>query len=105
MDIVKKVERRERLDRREALELYNLDLLTLGELADGIRRDRFGKKSFFNINRHINPTNICADVCKFCAYSASRKNPNPYAMSHDEILEIAKKSYINGAREVISICS
>ncbi|NPA60743.1 MAG: aminofutalosine synthase MqnE [Epsilonproteobacteria bacterium] len=100
MDIVKKVERRERLDRREALELYNLDLLTLGELADGIRRDRFGKKSFFNINRHINPTNICADVCKFCAYSASRKNPNPYAMSHDEILEIAKKSYINGAREV-----
>ncbi len=93
MDIVKKVERRERLDRREALELYNLDLLTLGELADGIRRDRFGKKSFFNINRHINPTNICADVCKFCAYSASRKNPNPYAMSHDEILEIAEKSY------------
>ncbi len=77
MDIVAKVERRERLTEREALKLYDLDLFTLGRLADGIRREKFGKKSFFNINRHINPTNICADICKFCAYSASRKNPNP----------------------------
>jgi aminodeoxyfutalosine synthase len=100
MDIVAKVERRERLTEREALKLYDLDLFTLGRLADGIRREKFGKKSFFNINRHINPTNICADICKFCAYSASRKNPNPYAMSHDEVVEIAKNSYKNGAREV-----
>jgi aminodeoxyfutalosine synthase len=100
MDILKKVENKERLTKEEALKLYSLDLFTLGRLADGIRREKFGKKSYFNINRHINPTNICADVCKFCAYSASRKNPNPYAMSHEEILEIAKNSYKNGAREV-----
>ena len=57
-------------------------------------------KSYFNINRHINPTNICADVCKFCAYSATRKNPNQYTMDHDEILEIVKNSESKGAKEV-----
>ncbi len=50
------------------------------------------KKTYFNINRHINPTNICKDVCQFCAYSASRKNPNPYTMTHEEILKIVENS-------------
>jgi aminodeoxyfutalosine synthase len=72
----------------------------LGKLADDIRKKRFDDKSYFNINRHINPTNICADVCKFCAYSASRKNPNPYTMSHEEMLQIAQKAYSEGAKEV-----
>lgn len=100
MDLIKKVKRRERLTQKEAEALYELDLFTLGELADEIRQERFGKKSYFNINRHINPTNICADVCKFCAYSASRKNPHQYTMSHEEILEIATTAYNNGAKEV-----
>ncbi len=72
----------------EAAKLYETDLFELGERADVIRRELHGDKTYFNINRHINPTNICKDVCKFCAYSASRKNPNPYAMSHEEILSI-----------------
>ncbi|MDD5405835.1 MAG: aminofutalosine synthase MqnE [Sulfurovaceae bacterium] len=100
MDLIQKIERGERLDFDEAVKLYDLDLNILGTLADAIRTEKFGKKSYFNINRHINPTNICADICKFCAYSASRKNPNPYAMSHEEMLEIAKNSYANGAKEV-----
>ena len=36
----------------------------------------------------MNPTNICKDICLFCAYSASRKNPSPYTMSHLEIMSI-----------------
>ncbi len=100
MDIVQKVKSNQRLNREEAVKLYDLDIFTLGELADTIRIERFGKKSFFNINRHINPTNVCKDICKFCAYSASRKNPNQYTMSHDEILEIAKSAYSKGAKEV-----
>ena len=100
MDIVQKVKSNQRLNREEAVKLYDLDIFTLGELADTIRKERFGKKSFFNINRHINPTNVCKDICKFCAYSASRKNPNQYTMSHDEILEIAKSAYSKGAKEV-----
>ncbi len=100
MDLIQKIERGERLGFDEAVKLYDLDLDTLGTLASAIRTEKFGKKSYFNINRHINPTNVCADICKFCAYSASRKNPNPYAMSHEEMLQIAKSSYANGAKEV-----
>ena len=100
MNLIKKVRDQKRLTQEEGEALYELDLFTLGELADEIRQKRFGKKSYFNINRHINPTNICADICKFCAYSASRKNPNQYTMSHEQILKIAKNSYENGAKEV-----
>jgi len=100
MDLKAKVRNRERLNRQEGEALYELDLYTLGELADEIRREKYGNKSFFNINRHINPTNVCADICKFCAYSASRKNPNQYTMSHEQIVEIAQKSAANGAKEL-----
>jgi len=80
--------------------LYDLDLFELGELANSIREKLYGKKTYFNINRHINPTNICKDVCKFCAFSAHRKNPNPYTLSIEECVEIAKNSYNKGAKEV-----
>ncbi len=100
MDLITKVENGVRLNQAEAEELYELDLITLGKLADNIRRDKFGNKSFFNINRHINPTNVCKDICKFCAYSASRKNPNQYTMSIEEIVSIAKDAWNKGAKEV-----
>jgi len=100
MTLIEKVQKRERLTQEEGEALYELDLFMLGELADAIRQERFGKKSYFNINRHINPTNVCADICKFCAYSASRKNPNQYTMSHEEILSIAKGAIKNGAKEL-----
>jgi len=92
MSLEQKILNGERINFDEALSLYEWDLIELGILANKIREKRFGKKTYFNINRHINPTNICKDVCQFCAYSASRKNPNPYTMSHEEILEIIKNS-------------
>jgi len=100
MTLIEKVKKRERLTQEEGESLYELDLFTLGELADEIRQEKFGKKSYFNINRHINPTNVCADVCKFCAYSATRKNPNQYTMSHEQILDIATNSIEKGAKEL-----
>ncbi len=66
--------------------LYEQNVLELGAAADEIRRSMHADKLFFNSNKHINPTNICKDVCKFCAFSASRKNPNPYALSVEEIM-------------------
>ncbi|WP_321777709.1 aminofutalosine synthase MqnE [Sulfurimonas sp.] len=89
-----------RLNFEEALGLYEMDFFTLGVMADERRKELHGKKTYFNINRHINPTNICADVCKFCAYSATRKNPNQYTMTHDEIMEIVKDVASRGAKEV-----
>ncbi len=100
MDLITKVRNRERLTQEEGEALYDLDLYTLGELADELRREKFGNKSYFNINRHINPTNVCADVCKFCAYSATRKNPHQYTLTHEQILDIATKSIENGAKEL-----
>ena len=62
MELIDKVRNRKRLTQEEGEALYELDLYTLGELADEIRQQKYGKKSFFNINRHINPTNVCADI-------------------------------------------
>jgi len=99
-DIINKIKNGVRISEQEALKLYDMELLDLGILADNIRKAKFGKKSYFNINRHINPTNICKDTCKFCAYSATRKNPNPYAMSTEQIVNIAKEAAALGAKEV-----
>ncbi len=99
-DLIQKIRDNKRIDFDEALKLYEMDLFTLGKLADEKREKLYGKKSFFNINRHINPTNECKDICKFCAFSANRKNPNPYTMSHDEILDIVKNATKEGIKEV-----
>ena len=91
---------RNRIGFDEAVALYDKDLFELGEMADGIRRQLHGKKTYFNINRHINPTNVCKDVCKFCAYSASRKNPTPYTMSHEEIMGVVDDIVARDIKEV-----
>lgn len=100
MNIIEKLENNERLQYEDAIKLYDLDFFTLATYANKIRTEKHGKKTYFNINRHINPTNICKDVCQFCAYSASRKNPHQYTMSHEEILEIVKNSSKNNIKEV-----
>ncbi|MCG3709840.1 aminofutalosine synthase MqnE [Aliarcobacter butzleri] len=100
MNIIEKLENNERLQYEDSIKLYDLDLFTLATYANKIRTEKHGKKTYFNINRHINPTNICKDVCQFCAYSASRKNPHQYTMSHEEILEIVKNSSKNNIKEV-----
>ena len=81
------------------VKLYDEDLFELGECAHHIRENFHHNKVYFNINRHINPSNICADICKFCAFSSHRKNPNPYEMTKEEILSEAKSAYERGARE------
>ncbi len=97
--IIQKIQNDERLTLKEGVKLYDLDLFTLGKLASKKREALHQKKTFYNINRHINPTNECKDICKFCAFSANRKNPNQYTMSFDEILNIAKEAVKNGAKE------
>ena len=100
MNLKEKILAGERIDYNEALSLYEMDFFELGELANNVRENMHGKKTYFNINRHINPTNICADVCKFCAYAANRKNPNPYTMSHEDIMKVVKESESRGVKEV-----
>jgi len=99
-NVIEKLENNDEFTLDEAVKLYDLDLSKLGKVAQRIRLNKFGKKTYFNINRHINPSNVCKDVCKFCAFSAHRKNPNPYTLSIEECVEIAKNAYNNGAKEV-----
>ena len=100
MNVTEKIQAGERINFDEALSLYEMDFFELGELANNIREKKHGKKTYFNINRHINPTNICADTCKFCAYAANRKNPNPYTMTHEEILKTVDETVARGVKEV-----
>jgi len=100
MTLLEKLENNVRLNFEDGVALYDLDLITLGQFASKVREQKFGRKTYYNVNRHINPTNICKDVCQFCAYSASRKNPNQYTMTHDEILNTVENSVKNGIKEV-----
>lgn len=100
MNLREKILSGHRVSFDEALSLYDMDFFELGELADNIRKKLHGKKTYYNINRHINPTNVCADVCKFCAYSATRKNPNQYTMTHEQIMEIVKDAVSRDIKEV-----
>ena len=100
LDILEKLQNKQRLNFDDGVALYDLPLEVLADFANKIRVEKFGKKTYFNINRHINPTNVCKDVCQFCAYSATRKNPNQYTMTHDEILKIVENSVKNGIKEV-----
>ena len=100
MNLIHKLDNNERLNYEQAIKLYDLDIFTLAHYANKIRQSKHKNKTYFNINRHINPTNICKDVCLFCAYSSSRKNPNPYTLKHEEIIDIVDKSVEKGIKEV-----
>lgn len=100
MDFLEKVLDNQVTESKELVRLYDYDLYTLGEAADHMRQNMHQKIVYFNVNRHLNPSNICADACKFCAFSAHRKNPNPYEMGLEEILEKVKNSYNKGIKEV-----
>ncbi len=84
----------------EALKLYAQNIYDIGEQADQIRKNFFGIKVFFNSNAHLNPTNQCVDICKFCGFSAHQKNPNPYTMSKEEALSRIEEYVNKGALEV-----
>lgn len=100
MTLEEKLEKNIRLDFEDGVKLYDLDVITLGYYANKIREQKHQKKTYFNINRHINPTNICKDVCQFCAYSATRKNPNQYTLTHEEMIQTVRNSSKNGIKEV-----
>ena len=82
-----------RLTRADGVKLFaSNDLLTLGSLANQVARNKNGKRVYFIQNMHINPTNICINRCKFCAFSKSKGDPGAYEMNIDKILRKAKSA-------------
>ena len=63
------------------------DLNTIGSLANHVKRARFGKNAFFNVNVHINQTNICTLACKFCAFRRGRRAKDAYQLDIEEYIE------------------
>ena len=99
--ISRKIGSGERLTEADALQLYqSSDLTELGQLANRYNLAQNGDQVFYNINRHINPTNICALSCKFCAYSRKPGDPGAYAFTIDEMVVKATEAVEQGATEV-----
>ncbi|TFG74300.1 MAG: aminofutalosine synthase MqnE, partial [Thermodesulfobacteriales bacterium] len=87
--IIQKVEKSERLTFEDGMTIMGTeDLNTVGMLADYVKRQRVGDKVYFVVNRHINPSNICAISCRFCAFGVTKKSANAYELSHEQILSM-----------------
>ena len=96
-----KVEEGVRLSVADALLLYGQDdILGLGELAALANRRLNGDRVYFNVNRHINPTNICVNRCGFCAFSKSEGEAGSYALGLEEIVERARLAASQNADEL-----
>ncbi len=76
------------------------DLFTLGELANVVRERKNGNFTYYNVNTHLNPTNVCVYRCTFCAFRADLKSPKGYVMSDEQILERAAEAERRGATEL-----
>lgn len=86
-----KVRSGERLTREDGLALFQCnDLAWLGYLADVARKRISGDFVYFNVNRHINLTNICSSRCKFCAFGCDEDSDGAYTMTKERVLEIAR---------------
>jgi aminodeoxyfutalosine synthase len=86
--IAEKVRDGGRLDEADALTCFTTPhLLHLGRLANAVRRQRHGDVTYYNVNRHINPTNVCVYTynCKFCSFAALQGEAHAWEMTHDEV--------------------
>jgi len=85
--IATRVREREPLDRDDGLFLYTYpDLLALGQLANEVRERLHGDQTFFNVNFHINPTNVCVADCKFCSFARlTPDSPQAFTMTLDQV--------------------
>src|SRR5580692_301334 len=98
--IASKVLAGERLDAADGLALYEShDLLAVGWLANHVREQRHGDACYYNINRHINPTNVCVAHCRLCAFGRSPDQPGAYTYALDEVWLRAAEGVAGGATE------
>lgn len=99
--VEEKVKSGERFDREEALLLFqNSDLLFLGGLAHQVKRKKTGEKVYFNVNRHINLTNICVSRCRFCAFSCDPEDKHAYTLNPEQVIKMVEEALPLGITEI-----
>jgi len=101
-DIRAKVEAGERLSFDDGLFLESpeVDLHELGQLANLVRERHNGNYAYYNINTHLNPTNVCVYRCTFCAFRSDLRDPKGYVMSDEQILARGQEAVDCGATEM-----
>jgi aminodeoxyfutalosine synthase len=100
LPIAEKVRYGVRLDFDDGVALYRThDLLGLGYLANRVREQRHGSVTYFNVNRHINPTDVCVASCRLCAFGKRVRDPRAYTMSLEQVWETAGRGYSEAATE------
>jgi aminodeoxyfutalosine synthase len=98
--ILKKVQAGERLSFEDGVLLYRSpDLLTVGYLANLVRERLHGNVTYFNVNRHINPTDVCVASCRLCAFGKRVRDPKAYTMSLDEVWTRAAEGWSESVTE------
>lgn len=98
--IFEKVASGERLSVEDGIAMYRTsDLLTLGYMANSVRERLHGDVTYFNVNRHINPTDVCVASCRLCAFGKRAKDPHAYTMSLEQVWEVAGKGYAEAVTE------
>ena len=98
--IGEKVMAGQRLDTDEALALYQTpDILAVGWLANHVRERMWGNIAYFNVNRHINPTNVCVAACRLCAFGKKKDTPGAYTMALEEVWTSAASGYTEAITE------
>lgn len=98
--IFDKVESGERLSFEDGVTLFrSSDLLSIGYLADTVRRRKHGDFVYFIQNRHINYTNVCKNRCRFCAFSRNREDRDAYTMTVDDVMSSAGQTYTSRVSE------
>src|ERR1700733_3344557 len=90
----------ERLSADDGLGLFQShDLLAVGWLPNHVREQRHGNLCYYNVNRHINPTNVCVAHCKLCAFGRSPDVQGAYTMALEEVFARGAQGVAEGATE------
>jgi aminodeoxyfutalosine synthase len=86
-DLAEKVLARERLSRADGVRLYASDVHAVGALANHVRERLHGDLAYFNVNQHVNYTNICNKLCRFCAFQRLPNQEGAYAWTPEQCAE------------------
>jgi aminodeoxyfutalosine synthase len=98
--ISEKVIAGERLTCADALTLFaSTDILAIGWMANLVRERMHGDATYFNVNRHINPTNVCVAACRLCAFGRKKDAPGSYTMALEEAWQTAASGYSEAVTE------
>lgn len=97
-----KVEAGQRLSFDDGLLMYDpsIPLNDVGQLANLVRERINGNFGYYNINTHLNATNVCVYRCTFCAFRSDLRSPKGYVMSNEQVLERGREAVENGCTEM-----